>query len=397
MRPPNTFLLAASLALLPAGARANLAAPLTRPSELSSPATTRSELAVDDEDLVLRCEERSGEPVCRVEARYRVVNPTAEAILGLGAFYGVRMRDVRITAAGARADAPLDAVSIARLDELVAPAHTNSGRSLLPPELERFGFRLNAAPRSQIDLTAAGWMHPERTRYSSYSTSAARGRHPVFHAGEPRARVYHFTYLIAPIRSWSGAHRIRLNVSAPPSWRAELSTRASGPVASLSVLTSAVANEWTASLAGDRVQALELTVELPGSAEHGGPFLALGTVTGDHAASGFRIRFGWEAAWPPELVHALTVDLGSTPEGFGNRVLVTPQIEVASPHLLILPSLSAGIGVPVELEPKLRAGVRLLGGLQLYALGFVLSFDVFPGREPADGMRQLALLGRLSF
>ena len=63
---------------------------------------------------------------------------------------------------------------------------------------------------------------------------------------------------------------------------------------------------------------------------------------------------------------------------------------------MIIPSLGVGVGVPVQVLPETIAGVRLLGSLQFFPVGFVTAVDIFP-RAPADNGRvQVSLMGRLS-
>lgn len=63
---------------------------------------------------------------------------------------------------------------------------------------------------------------------------------------------------------------------------------------------------------------------------------------------------------------------------FRRRWVVTPLAEAASPAILFIPSLGAGIGLPIQLGREPRAGVRLQLDLHLYPLGFVTSVDLFP-------------------
>jgi hypothetical protein len=114
---------------------------------------------------------------------------------------------------------------------------------------------------------------------------------------------------------------------------------------------------------------------------HGGPFIALGG-TFDR---GFRGRVGYELGIG-ELV-LLEVALDSD---FQQQVVIAPLIEIASYSLLLLPSLSLGAGVPIQVAPDVRAGVRFEASATFYSLAFVASIDVWP----VDGSWQLSLLGR---
>jgi len=47
--------------------------------------------------------------------------------------------------------------------------------------------------------------------------------------------------------------------------------------------------------------------------------------------------------------------------------------ELATPALLIIPSFGIGLGVPVQVTPDPRPGVRIQGDLHFYPVGLVVS------------------------
>lgn len=81
---------------------------------------------------------------------------------------------------------------------------------------------------------------------------------------------------------------------------------------------------------------------------------------------------------------------------FNNRLVLGANAEAAMPHFLILPSLSVGAGVPVQVLPSKTAGMRFMAGVQFFSLGFSTSVDIFPALTSKEGRYQVALLGRLS-
>src|SRR5262245_55439354 len=122
--------------------RANIAAPQAEPTEFGGPVVRPSPLAVDDEYLAFRCHEQSGQPVCAVEARYHVTNPSDATVQGIGSFYGVRMRDVRVTKDSQPVSVPVDAVTQAKLDATVS-GMLNETLDPAGPNLSRAGFQIS--------------------------------------------------------------------------------------------------------------------------------------------------------------------------------------------------------------------------------------------------------------
>lgn len=118
----------------------------------------------------------------------------------------------------------------------------------------------------------------------------------------------------------------------------------------------------------------------------GGPFFAMGVGFGVGGHDTPKLRAGWEVFVPAYLAHALAVEL----DGAGHVTLV-PSLELMAPMLMILPSLGAGIGLPIELAPTRQLGVRAQLSAALPYLGLLATFDVFPGAaEP--GLRPSLLL-----
>lgn len=119
----------------------------------------------------------------------------------------------------------------------------------------------------------------------------------------------------------------------------------------------------------------------------GGPMLGLGV--GGGGGTSFRLRAELEYALFDWLLPGVALDADTT-HGFE----LTPRLEVASPIVLILPSLSVGVGLPIRLEPDPDVGVRFLLGASFGPLGLVGSFDLFPA--PGGVAVESAVLIRMS-
>lgn len=119
---------------------------------------------------------------------------------------------------------------------------------------------------------------------------------------------------------------------------------------------------------------------------NGGPFLALGG-TFD---AGFRGRVGYEIGLDEFVLVSVALD-----SDFERQAILTPQVELASWGMVIVPSLAVGLGVPIRLTdaPLLprTAGIRIESSATFFAAAFVATLDVFP----IDGSYQLSLLGRI--
>lgn len=387
--------LIAAAALVSHSAPANMAAPVRLPGQTTAPVAPGAGLVILHEQLSFECDEEAGEPRCRFVAIYRVHNPGAAAVTGQGAFYGVRSEQVQVTEGGRSIVAPLSDAQAMQLDAAVVRA--NQPEPSTPEasprafhwlerqgDVSRTGFVLSVAPGARTEIRATGVMAPGRDRIPrGYTWSPIAGRHPWLHAGDASRRWYRFEYLLGPLRTWGGRPRIEVRWRWPRAWECTTGldsapTEAAGRATLRSVVTLAEEPE---------LDAIELYCGLPGAlVEHGGPVLGFGTVTGSGAASGARGYLGWELgrdAWV----------LGASVHGdLKGRATVAVTGEVATDHLLIIPSLALGVGVPVQIAPEPRLGVRGQGTLTFYPVGFSTSVDWFPASHDAE----VLLLGRLS-
>jgi hypothetical protein len=106
-----------------------------------------------------------------------------------------------------------------------------------------------------------------------------------------------------------------------------------------------------------------------------------------------RVRAGWELAWPGLLVHSLTVETDTR-----RRVAVVPAWELTFPQWhVVLPDLGLGLGVPVQLVPEARPGVRLQGRFGFWIFHLIGTFDHFPAIRGLPRERLGALMLQVGF
>ncbi len=273
-------------------------------------------------------------------------------------------------------------------------------------------------------------MAPGRYFSPSYTLPVPRSRHLLLGGKPERSQAFHLDYLISPIRSWGPAPAIALTIRRPARWDVALrclrrapvpvasppaSPPASGP-ASASLSASAPARlplralrpalyaacpearraeEGSTlverlTLPGEEVDELNLELRLPPRIFYNGGILAgIGGNLDD--SGGLRARFGYEIAAPEWLLFSLSVDTN-----FKDDVVLTPTFEAATPSLLFLPSLGLGVGMPVRLVEERRVGVRVQLSVHWPVLGWVTSFDIFPGQGFSEPRRfQVSMLAQI--
>jgi hypothetical protein len=234
-----------------------------------------------------------------------------------------------------------------------------------------------------------------RSEAGGWVLSANEGRHLFMHAGRKPGR-WRFEAVPAPSALRAPDYRVSLEVRADADFRLAPSFAARG-THPWTIAPGLLKGAWSPvpSEANAPSSVLAFEVADPGQTlHHGGLQLGLGAsvrdarqLDGSFAPNdSFRARLEYEAAWNRYFFPGLSLDLdGDT--GF----VVTPRLEVATPHLLyVIPSLSLGLGLPVALKGDADVGLRFLAGLGLASLGFVFSYDWFPSAERADAMSFLA-------
>ncbi|NPC69895.1 hypothetical protein HPP05_09050 [Corallococcus exiguus] len=331
------------------------------------------------EKLDFDCAEVEHEAVCRFEARYRLRNGTAEAEVIDAAFLGVRTREVSV-----------------RFDEEPLPVTEGQGASMGPTpdsQVERFGFTLTLSPGREGELVVRGLMQLEqRFLPSGYVWPAVQSRHALLSPGPARDRHWDIDYLLGPIRTWAGNPTLHITVRVPSEWEVGSSPDASArtlPVATgwrlrhegvhgvaERTLTAESAPEW-----------LNVTLTKPKPTWiPGGVQLGLGARLGD--GSRFMARLGYQFAAPESFLHSVSVETD-----FREQLVLTPLTQYATPQVLIIPSFGFGLGIPVQVLPEARPGLRLLADLHFGPLGAALSWDHYPAlREGTDSFSRLILL-----
>lgn len=128
----------------------------------------------------------------------------------------------------------------------------------------------------------------------------------------------------------------------------------------------------------------------------GGPVLALGKVfgavprrgIGASREAGLVGRVGWEAFAPARVGHALSVDVTT-----GGAVTLAYLPQVMTSRWLVLPSLGIGIGLPVQLAPRLTSGLRVQASVAFPVIGLVGWVDLM---APVDLARDQPARGHLA-
>ena len=117
-----------------------------------------------------------------------------------------------------------------------------------------------------------------------------------------------------------------------------------------------------------------------------GPVVAAGARFPRRRDANLWLRGGWEVASFPSLAHSLVV------ESDIERVLIVPATEIGTPAMLIIPSLSVGVGAPIRVAPEFRPGVRVTGGVNFPLISVVGGYDHFP-RFRGQSVERLGFVG----
>ncbi|SEU28440.1 hypothetical protein [Stigmatella erecta] len=380
-------------------AAANVAASTRTPAAFTlsqGGARTRSEVL--GEELSFDCSEAEREEACHFEARYRLRNGTSEVEVIDAAFLGIRVSEVRVAFDGEPlpvAPAPMASPESTPLtgDAVQAsPSPEEALGRLARTAVERFGFTLTLPPGRGGELVVRGVVRLERRFLpSGYEWPAVQARH-VLLSSPPQATSWDIDYLLGPIRTWAGNPELHVTVRIPSAWEV-----GSSPDASARTRPEAagwqVRRKGAHAVAERRIEGasapewfnIALTRRKPWWAP-GGLQLGVGARLG--GASRFMARLGYQLAAPESFLHSLSVETD-----FREQLVLTPLTQYATPQLFILPSLGLGAGVPVQVLPEARPGVRLLVDLHLGPVGAAFSWDHYPRlREGLEPFSRLALL-----
>lgn len=383
--------LALAATLVSGRAVANIAAASEDAASVTGPRfVAGTKVRVTDEELAITCVEREGAPSCRFEASYRITNPETTREDVFAAFYGVHTADVEVALDGVavspRSFPPevLDALDDAALREEDAPDHARIGSDRKP---ERFPFQIVVEPGATRVLRVTGAMTPGRRFVPrGYVLPPYEARHLAF-ASKGTDRHYDLVYLVGPIRSWAGAPKIRVRIRFPSTWQADEPFRPS---------TESELSRWSLSREGGETVATRtlgadapailpfaFRIEAP-AVRIGGLLLGIGGTMGDRG--GLRLRLAGELAGPDWLLYSTAFETNAR-----DRMFLVPAIHAATSPVFFIPSIGAGLGVPIQIRPDPRVGVRVQGDLHLYPLGFFAAVDVYPKTTALPPLTEFAL------
>jgi hypothetical protein len=398
-------LLLALATLVPAAARANVAAIQRNPGTLSGARTLgATSLIVEHERLVFDCADAADGVACTFEANYTVRHPgeTAESVLA--AFLGLATDGVTVEVDGQAVARDLSGDETTALDDAVLAGR--DGGPLAEEVRQRtqhYGFAFDAAPGSQHEIAARGTIHAGQRFQPEAWYPAVKTRHLLLNdeVGGRRAADYDLRYLLAPLDTWAGTHELEIVVRCPVDWR--IDARFGDTTDDFGDLPPGVPAEWTRGVEGDVQTAtwrgtgrvapvLDVGFDV-GAREPfwlGGAVVGLGGTVGAGGGQ-FWMRWGYEVAWPDWLLYSVDLDTD-----YSDRLVAALQLEAATPlpSLPIIPSLDVGVGLPIQVLPVARVGLRLLCGLSWGPVGFSATFDLYPGLDTGDpDFLQIGLLG----
>jgi len=402
MRSTAVIGLAAVLLLASPRASANVAAGSESGARVTGPRfVAGTKVQVLDEELAITCVEHEGAPRCRFSASYRITNPESTKEVVFAAFYGVRTSEVAVAIDGAAV--PLAVPSgevLAALDQAAYRKEdikdASEFLSRLDPELkpDRFPFKLVVEPGATHTLRVTGTMDPgKRFEPRGYSVPAYQARHVLFSTDDSRDRLYDLVYLLGPIRSWKGTPNIRVTIRFPASWEpAEpfYTLQRAGPEVALS--------RWSVVREGnEKVATRTLGANAPGelpfafrlsapTVRIGGILLGVGSTLGDR----IRLRVAGELAAPDWLLYSAAFETNVR-----DRFFVVPAIHAATSAIVIIPSIGAGLGMPIQLRPDARAGVRFQADVHLYPLGLFAAVDVYPKTSSLPSLTEMSVFFQL--
>jgi hypothetical protein len=349
------------------------------------------------EELSFDCSGAEREEACGFEARYQLRNGTSEAEVIDAAFLGIRVSEVRVefdgkplSVAEGQVNPPESTPSTGDAAQAPSSPEEALGRLARTP-VQRFGFTLELPSERGGELVVRGVVRLERRFLpSGYEWPAVQARHVLLSSAR-RASYWDIDYLLGPIRTWAGNPALHVTVRIPSEWEV-----GSSPDAYASTLPEAtgwqVRREGAQAVAERRLEAASapewLNIALMQRKPWwtpGGVQLGLGARLGN--GSRFMARLGYQLAAPESFLHSLSVETD-----FREQLILTPLTQYATPQILIIPSLGLGVGVPVQVLPEARPGLRLLVDLHFGPVGAALSWDHYPRLgEDSDTFSRLVL------
>ncbi len=374
-----------AITLAPHLAAANAAAPPPAP-KLSAVAVAgdKTPLAVDRASLRIDCRSRSE---CALEVHYTISNPTDAALGGTAAFYGMSTSDMNVRVDGQAANATIDETSGAAFDRSVEQVAKFSG---LGSNVPRQGFAVSVAPHASVQVVITGTLSANiRRGYDGFAPPPDRARHLALTPQPPRSARMQLDYLVAPIRTWGVAPKaMAFTFVHPASWKPYVSG-----AEDLQTTTAPDGRTVREGRVPTTIDTLVIDVYLGETSSwlRGGVFVGIGGNVDD--ATGTRLRAGGELAIKRHFLASLAFE---TESGSPTSYLVIPAIHAATPWILIIPSLGAGVGVPLRVSPSFEVGVRFQLDAQFGPIGYFVAFDTYPGMEAGPRRFEAAMLAVLS-
>ncbi len=372
----------------------NLAASRPVPAVACAPRALATPVRVEKEVLAFACREEDRLPRCDLVATYTLHNPTAEAQAVAAEFLGVRTAGVTVTRDGAPLVQALEPADEERLRERLGAA--GAGGLLRRGDVDRTPLRLSLGPGETAAVTVAARMSPGRFFAPSYTLAPSQARHMLLGADVPRSDAFHLEYLVSPIRTWGGegeararAPAVAVTLTHPRRWGVTLTSRQGEGLAEMKpeVREDGGTRTLAFTVDAEAVDTFEAALDVPPQlAFNGGLLVGVGGVV--TAPAGFRVRLGYEVAVPGWLGWSAAVETGFT----GDLLAVLVAEAQTSVVMFVVPSLGAGLGVPLRVLPEPRVGVRVQGSVHWPFVGLVLALDVFPG---APAPVQLGLFAQL--
>jgi hypothetical protein len=353
-------------------------------------------LVVEREELDFTCGLVDLSPSCRFRAVYHVYNPTSAREQVLGAFYGIASEATSIRAAGVDVRRELTDEQAITMDASVRALGRETDPTLRPGEepapVSRTGFTLAVEPGARVDLAFDGPIRPTFAERADpgggFLLPALTTRHPYVSSRDRNEASHEYRYALFPIKSWAGAPLVAVTVRFPSSWRFD-----SAGTIPWSRTSSGGETTARARLDPRAVATLRLPFTVPGATVlDGGPLAGIG---GRLDVQELRARFGWEAG----LSGGAAIGSLALETNFHSRATVVSLIEAALPNLMFLiPSLGAGVGVPVQWrsEGPALVGARIQLTMSFPLLSLVFPIDWYPA-APEGASAQTSLIAQVSF
>lgn len=380
-------LLVVVVVLVPRLAGANAAAPNPAPrmSALGAAgvAGVKTPLTVDSASVRMDCH---GGDTCGLEVHYAVTNPTDEPQGGTAAFYGMSTNDMKVTVNGAPAN--VDITDAAVFDSAVEQAGGISG---LRGASDRQGFAITVAPKATAQVVVTGTIVVNMRRgYDGFAPMADVGRHLLLTPKPPSEARMELDYFVAPIRTWGAAPKdMAFTLVNPADWNpyingaedVKVTTAPDGRTERNGRVPTTIDMLSIYAYLGERGQRLR-----------GGVFAAIGGNVDD--ATGVRTRVGGELAVIGRSYFAsLALEVES---GDPTSYVIVPAFSAATPWILIIPSLGAGVGVPMRVSPTFEVGGRIQLDAHFGPVGYFVAFDWYPGMEAGPRRFEVAMMAQLS-